>query len=137
MWALRKKPADLREEERATLVLLFKHSPLLKQAYDKERALTAIFDEKISKRKANLKLRRWTAQVMAKKLTCFDSFLKTLDKWIDKITNYFSHRQSSGFVEGLNNKIKVIKRRCYGIFNVQHLFQRIELDLRGYDKYLI
>ncbi|MCP4397169.1 MAG: transposase [bacterium] len=26
-----------------------------------------------------------------------------------------------GFVEGLNNKIKVIKRRCYGIFNVNHL----------------
>ncbi|MGZ8173611.1 transposase [Methylobacter sp.] len=29
-----------------------------------------------------------------------------------EITNYFIQRQSSGFVEGLNNKIKVIKRRC-------------------------
>ena len=26
----------------------------------------------------------------------------------------FGQSQSSGFVEGLNNKIKVIKRRCYG-----------------------
>jgi transposase len=25
----------------------------------------------------------------------------------------------------LNNKIKVIKRRCYGILNVDHLYQRI------------
>jgi len=25
----------------------------------------------------------------------------------------------------VNNKIKVIKRRCYGILNVKHLFQRI------------
>jgi transposase len=25
----------------------------------------------------------------------------------------------------LNNKVKVIKRRCYGIFNVGHLFQRL------------
>jgi len=33
---------------------------------------------------------------------------------MDKITNYFINRQTSGFVEGLNNKIKVIKRRCYG-----------------------
>ncbi len=35
-------------------------------------------------------------------------------------------------VEGLNNKIKVIKRRCYGILNPDHLFQRILLDLSGY-----
>jgi transposase len=41
-------------------------------------------------------------------------------------------RASSGFVEGLNNKIKVIKRRCYGIKKVGTLFQRLWLDLRGY-----
>jgi hypothetical protein len=35
-------------------------------------------------------------------------------------------------VEGLNNKVKVLKRRCYGIFNLKHLFQRIFLDLNGY-----
>ena len=49
-----------------------------------------------------------------------------------EIANYFIDRQTSGFVEGLNNKIKVIKRRCYGILNVKHLFQRIHLDLSGY-----
>ena len=30
------------------------------------------------------------------------------------------------------NKINVIKRCCYGILNVDHLFQRIFLDIRGY-----
>ncbi|MEA1895312.1 MAG: transposase, partial [Euryarchaeota archaeon] len=62
-------------------------------------------------------------------------FISTLDKYMDKITNYFINRQTSGFVEGLNNKIKVIKRRCYGILNVKHLFQRIHLDLTGYSLY--
>ena len=52
-----------------------------------------------------------------------------------EITNYFIGRDSSGFVEGLNNKIKVIKRRCYGVTNITHLFQRIYLDLVGYSKY--
>jgi transposase len=46
--------------------------------------------------------------------------------------NYFLQRHNSGFVEGLNNKIKVLKRRCYGIFNLGHLFQRLFLDLEGY-----
>ena len=44
----------------------------------------------------------------------------------------FVHRDSSGFVEGLNNKLKVLKRRCYGLLNLGHLFQRIFLDLEGY-----
>ena len=52
---------------------------------------------------------------------------------MDIITNYFVDRNSSGFVEGLNNKIKVIERRCYGIFNVSHFFQRLMIDLRGYE----
>ncbi|MBI4853435.1 MAG: transposase [Acidobacteria bacterium] len=60
-------------------------------------------------------------------------FLTTLDNWIDEITNFFLDRNSSAFVEGLNNKIKVLKRRCYCIFNLSHLFQRIFLDLVGYD----
>jgi len=51
---------------------------------------------------------------------------------MDERTHDFLDRQTSGFVEGLKNKIKVIKRRCYGILNVKHLFQRIYLDLSGY-----
>ena len=39
--------------------------------------------------------------------------------------------KNSGFVEGLNNKIKVLKRRCYGLFNTESLFQRLFLDLQG------
>jgi transposase len=34
---------------------------------------------------------------------------------MDLITNYFIRRSSSGWVEGLNNKIKVLKRRAYGL----------------------
>ena len=66
-------------------------------------------------------------------LKCFERFNRTLDKYEDEITNYFIERRTSGFVEGLNNKIKVIKRRCYGILNVHHLFQRIFIDLNAYE----
>jgi len=36
------------------------------------------------------------------------------------------------FAEGLNNKIKVLKRRFYGISKPESLFQRLLLDLLGY-----
>ena len=65
-------------------------------------------------------------------LKYFDTFIKTLSKYKDEISNYFTDRRTSGFVEGFNNKIKSIKRRCYGMLNIKHLFQRIYLDMSGY-----
>ncbi len=70
-------------------------------------------------------------------ISCFDKFISTLNKYWNDILNYFHRKQrkNSGFIEGLNNKIKVIKRRCYGIFKIENLFQRIFLDLEGYAMY--
>ncbi len=132
MWALRKKEKNLSEEEKQVLKCLFGHSPELETAYNFCQELTDIFEEDISKREAKQKIKIWKIQVRVSGLKCFNTFLKTLDKLLEEITNYFIKRQTSGFVEGLNNKIKVIKRRCYGIFNIDHLFQRIFLDLHGY-----
>ena len=75
---------------------------------------------------------RWCEQVHASGLRCFDGFLTTLANCREQITHYFLQRQSSGFVEGLNNKLKVLKRRCYGLDSVKTLFQRLWLDLKGY-----
>jgi transposase len=86
----------------------------------------------IGKEEAKKKFEEWKQEVIQSRVNCYKSFIKTLDNWMDEITNYFLSRENSGFVEGLNNKIKVLKRRCYGITNITHLFQRIFLDLKGY-----
>ncbi|CAK0767997.1 transposase [Gammaproteobacteria bacterium] len=135
MWALRKKEEDLTAEERILLDTLFKHSPLLKKAYLLRDELTEIYDKKITGPQANRLLNGWIARVRSSDVRCFDAFLKTLEARKREITNYFFERHTSGFVEGLNNKIKVIKRRCYGIYNITNLFQRISLDLIGYSLY--
>jgi transposase len=132
LWALRKKPIDLTAEERRLLRRLFRYSPKLKQAYDLQQQLTAIFDQPLSPARAKTKIRAWIQRVTKSGLRCFDKFLNTLGRWWQEILNYFVNRDNSGFVEGLNNKLKVLKRRCYGLFNLEHLFQRIFLDLEGY-----
>jgi transposase len=78
-----------------------------------------------SKKSGRRALRRWMAAVRESGLDYFDKFLTTLEKRMDIITNYFISRSSSGWVEGLNNKIKVLKRRSYGIKNLASLFRRI------------
>ena len=135
MWILRKNVGELADEELAILKCLFRHSPILELAYKLCNELTDIFEDDISKSVATRRINDWKKNVEESGLKCFNKFLSTLDKYMDKITNYFINRQTSGFVEGLNNKIKVIKRRCYGILNVKHLFQRIYLDLTGYSLY--
>jgi len=56
MWILRKKITDLKEDELATLKLVFAHSPVLELAYTLRNKLTNIFDEHISKKKAKNKI---------------------------------------------------------------------------------
>jgi transposase len=51
------------------------------------------------------------------------------------ITNYFTRRSNIGRVEGLNNKIKALKRRRHGIANPISLFRRIWLDPCGYEAF--
>jgi transposase len=132
MQAFRKNARDLNREERKTLQRFFRHSPLAKQAYILRERLTAIFEMSLSRKQAEAKLRHWIQQVKDSGLQCFDSFLHLLASWWQEITNYFIQRENSAFVEGFHNKVKVLKRRCYGIFSLKHLFQRIYLDLHGY-----
>ena len=135
MWPFRKRTADLEVEEQELLKRLFTHTPALQQAYEYREQLTSIFDAPLSKDAAIRQLTAWQQEVRASGLNCYDGFLQTLEKWMEEISNYFLARQNSGFVEGLNNKIKVLKRRCYGIFNLSHLFQRLFLDLEGYQRF--
>jgi len=132
MWILRKQEVNLSDEERKTLSLLFKYSPLIKKAYNFRNKLTEIFNQSLSQKQAKRKIKQWIKSVEKSELTCFNTFIKTLKKLWNEILNYFINRLNSGFVEGLNTKIKVIKRRCYGIFDVENLFQRISIDLAGY-----
>lgn len=131
-WILRKKRDELTSDERQILNRLFQWSPKIQQAYELCEALTSIYETPLSKGQSKRKIKGWMTRVANSQLTCFHSFLKTLKNNMEEITNYFIDRQTSGFVEGLNNKLKVLKRRCYGIMNKQHLFQRVYLDLHGY-----
>jgi transposase len=137
MWIVRQNNRGLDEEARTRLRALFKLSPRLKLAYTLREELTAIFEMSLTPAQAQMRLRKWADKVRRSDLSCFDAFLTTLDNWFSEISNYFLDRLNSGFVEGLNNKIKTLKRRCYGILNITTLFQRLHLDLEGYRSFAL
>lgn len=56
------------------------------------------------------KLGMWLSK--AKKY--FTKSNNTIIRWFDEIIAYFDNRTTSGTVEGINNKLKLIKRSGYG-----------------------
>ena len=126
MWVLRKNVEDRTEADLEMIKKLKIHAPALVMAYSLGLTLTEIFESPITKEQARCRLRGWKGLVQGAGIDCFNSFLKTLDERIEEITNYFVDRKSSGFVEGLNNKLKVIKRRCYGMTNRNQIVLKYE-----------
>ena len=135
-WLLRRKYDELEKDKQAILDRLFVLSPAIKQVYELCQELTDVFDTHHDRSAAKEAIETWKKRVIKSGIKWFDSFLTTLTNRFDEILNYFDNRLNSGFVEGLNNKIKVIKRRCYGLSDAKHFFQRIFLDLNGYDLFL-
>ena len=132
MWPFRKRPGDLKPQEWELLERVFTRSPKIEAAYNLREDLTELFERDYTKAGAKCAIRAWCKRVRQSGLAEFEGFLGTIDRWLNEITNDFQGRQTSGFVEGFNNRVKVLKRRCDGIFNVGRLFQRLTLDLHGY-----
>ena len=129
MWALRTPKVKLSDKYKAVLKRAFKHSPELKKVYELSEKLTQIFNTETSRNGGIRRLKNWITKVQQSGIKLFDTFIGTLEKRMKEIANYFVSRENSGFVEGLNNRLKVLKRRAYGIVDGIHLFQRICLDL--------
>jgi hypothetical protein len=56
-------------------------------------------------------------------------FVGTYEQWQTEILNYFESGQTSGVVEGINNKARVVTKRAYGIKSADTLWTRLLLDL--------
>jgi len=128
---LRQDWSALTPAQQGQLLEWFEQTPTLVSAYLLRTTLTAIFEYTPDRATAQTRLRRWGEQVKAAGLTCFDKFLTTLHHWQDGILNYFEGRHTSGFVEGLNNKLKRLKRRCFGLDDPVERFRRLWLDIEG------
>ena len=59
----------------------------------------------------------WRASLKWRRLTPYEKFAVMIDRHWDGIAAYCrpDNKVSLGFVEGLNNKIRVIQRRAYGL----------------------
>ena len=128
MHDFRRRPEDLKLEQTAALEALFETVPTLGVIYHLRWQATAIFDTHQDGAAAAIALREWIADARESELD-WQPFLTMLDGHWDGILAYFQHRRTSGPVEGLNNKVRVVMRRGYGIRRLSTLWSRLVLDV--------
>ena len=59
----------------------------------------------------------------------FPESCQTIRRWIGEIIAYFDRGTTQGIVEGLNNKLKLIKRKAYGFRNFCNFELRSQLSM--------
>jgi len=67
----------------------------------------------------------WIQQERASGLPHFVKLAGTLDSHRAGLLAYFRHRISSGPLEGMNNKVKVLKRQAYGFRDEEYFKLRL------------
>ena len=117
-YALLKPEENLTDNQRDKLAEVKAVSPQLAAMHQHKEAFRALFDQNDSGQ-ATLDFLLWMANAQA----LFQSSVGTMTRWFGEILQYFEHRTTSGVVEGINNKLKLIKRSGYGFRN----FERFRL----------
>ena len=112
-YGLLKNKEDLNDEQKLKLKEIRKIAPKLIKMYGLKEKLRSIFNSQKSEVISLLKLTHW----LKKAASYFPESCRTIIRWFAEIIPYFKNRTTQGTVEGINNKLKLIKRKGFGFRN--------------------
>lgn len=114
--------ANLDMDGRRSLRLLLKANKRLNKAYLLKESFGQLWDYN-NPTWARKFFDNWKSQLRWSRMKPFEDFVGLVERHWDGIISYCNpdHKVSLGFMEGLNNKIRVIQRRSYGIRNMHYL----------------
>ena len=123
-WIMLKRSKKLTSEDHMQLENMIKLSPRLGEAYWLKENFYEFMDSKnVDDAKKNLG--EWNLWIGHLKLEEFTKCFEMIQRWQHHIFRAFSIGYTNGFTEGCNNKIKVLKRNCYGVRNFARFRNRI------------
>ena len=96
-------------------------SKRLRQAHQLKEDFRKIYETSLSPEEGKQRFEDWLKE--AAKI--YGQVISTIRNHLDTICNYFISRASSGVMEGINNKIKQIKRQAYGFTNFENFRTRL------------
>ncbi len=123
-YAIIKNESSLNEKQKLKLESVREVSPNLAKMHALKEQFREIFETTESWGDSIIKLLDW----MHDARSYFPKSLGTIVRWFGEIVGYFDGRTTSGTVEGINNKLKLIKRLGYGFRNFSNFRLRSLLN---------
>jgi len=130
-WVLLKNQDTLDDIGRQKLQSAYELSPLLRRLHQLKERFRSIFENITDRKQAERFLQAWICEVKQFGCDKLLTFVGTLERWWNPILNYFNRGITNGTVEGINNRIKLIKRRAYGYRNIGNFRNRIVAETQG------
>ena len=119
------KPIEkLTDAQMDRLALMFEMAPRLADAYRIKNEFLTVFHSK-SSAVGRQRLIDWLLSVEVMQMPEFDDCTKAYRNWFQEILNSMDVSWSNGYIEGCNNKTKVLKRVCFGMRNFNNFRKRI------------
>ena len=121
-YALLSHPQNLAGPARKNLKLLLAANKRLNTAYLLKESFGQLWDYS-SEAWARKFFDNWRAQLRWQRLEPYERFAAMIERHWDGLAAYCrpENKVSLGFVEGLNNKIRVLQRRAYGLRDEEYL----------------
>ena len=123
-YLLLKPEYKLTSEDKTELARMLNSSYNLEKAYVLKEHFYEVF-RKQTRTEAKKELGNWLLLAADLSLPEFRHCITTFSNWKTEIANIIGERVSNGFIEGSNNKIKVLKRISYGVKNFDRFRNRI------------
>lgn len=111
---LLKASERLNQRERGSLCALFEREPLLAEAWGLKEAFRSFYKAH-GRADAEQRLQRFLVAVEHAHLRPSTAFAKGLTEWQTEMLAYFDEPTTNGYAEGIVNKVKLLKRRAYGL----------------------
>ncbi|BAG02042.1 ISL3-like element ISMae36 family transposase [Microcystis aeruginosa] len=123
-YSLLKNEEDLTEPQKIKLEAIKEKFPNLKKMQELKEEFRKIYETSKNPTEGLLSISEW----LAKSSSVFTKSCQTIRNWFGEIISYFERRTTNGVVEGINNKLKLIKRRGYGLRNFRNFWVRSMLS---------
>lgn len=119
------KPSyKLTDDERDQLSVMLQASEELREAYFRKVAFEKV-TRCTSKKNAKKELSKWIVLTQNCGISQYEKCCRTFIKWANEIAEAFEQRITNGYTEGVNNKIKVLKRTAFGVRDFPRFRNRI------------
>lgn len=112
-YTLLKAENKLSPKQKQKLQQVKEASPLIGIMHSLKEELYFLFEESQNLGEGTLKLIDW----LEKAQYYYKRSVPTIKRWLAEVVGYFERRTTNGIVEGINNKLKLLKRCGFGFRN--------------------